>query len=485
MIELIPAIDIIDGKCVRLTKGDYDQKTVYGEPLDMALEFERIGFKRLHVVDLDGAKSKHIVNDAVLKTITTGTTLTVDFGGGIKTDEDLEKTFAAGAKMVTVGSIAVTKPELFMGWLEKYGAERIILGADVRHGKISINGWKEDSDEDLLPFLEIHRRWCEERALYRNLEGRHPRGACYRPLQTRDGRLPGVASYRQWWSVESSRYRGPRRSRYTGCCLRQSHLRRKNQFERTMGLAKRIIPCLDVKDGETVKGTNFVNLRSAGDPVALGKAYSEQGADELCFLDITASFEGRKTFTEMVTRVAETLNIPFTVGGGINELKDVERLLYAGADKVSVNSAAIRRPELIDEITNRFGSQVCVCAIDARLDEDGWHCYLKGGRERTERGLFEWAHEAQERGAGEILFTSMNHDGTKNGYANEALRELADNLSIPVIASGGAGCKEHFRDTFLEGHSDAALAASVFHFGEIPIPELKQYLRQEGINVRI
>ena len=173
-----------------------------------------------------------------------------------------------------------------------------------------------------------------------------------------------------------------------------------------MSLAKRIIPCLDVKDGETVKGTNFVNLRSAGDPVELGKAYSEQGADELCFLDITASFEGRKTFTEMVTRVAAEINIPFTVGGGINELADVERLLYAGADKVSVNSAAIRRPELIDEITNRFGSQVCVCAIDARLDDDGWHCYLKGGRERTERGLFEWAHEAQERGAGEILFTS-------------------------------------------------------------------------------
>ena len=252
-----------------------------------------------------------------------------------------------------------------------------------------------------------------------------------------------------------------------------------------MGLAKRIIPCLDVKDGETVKGTNFVNLRSAGDPVELGKTYSEQGADELCFLDITASFEGRKTFTEMVTRVAQEINIPFTVGGGVKELADVERLLYAGADKVSVNSAAIRRPELINEITSRFGSQVCVVAIDARLDEDGWHCYLKGGRERTECGLFEWAHEAQERGAGEILFTSMNHDGVKEGYANEALRELADHLSIPIIASGGAGCKEHFRDTFIEGHSDAALAASVFHFGEIPIPELKQYLKSEGINVRI
>ena len=252
-----------------------------------------------------------------------------------------------------------------------------------------------------------------------------------------------------------------------------------------MGLAKRIIPCLDVKDGETVKGVNFVGLRSAGDPVELGKAYSEQGADELVFLDITASFEGRKTFTEMVTRVAREINIPFTVGGGINELSDVERMLMAGADKVSMNSAAIRHPELIEETAKRFGSQVCVCAIDARLDDDGWHCYLKGGRERTERGLFEWAREAQERGAGEILFTSMNHDGVKQGYANEALARLADELSIPIIASGGAGAKEHFRDAFTLGHADAALAASVFHFGEIPIQELKQYLHNEGINVRL
>ena len=252
-----------------------------------------------------------------------------------------------------------------------------------------------------------------------------------------------------------------------------------------MGLAKRIIPCLDVKDGETVKGVNFVSLRSAGDPVELGKADSDAGADELVFLDITASFEGRKTFTEIVGRVAKEINIPFTVGGGVNELADVERLLYAGADKVSMNSAAIRHPQLIEETARRFGSQVCVVAIDARLDDDGWHCYLKGGRERTERGLFEWAHEAQEHGAGEILFTSMNHDGVKEGYANEALRRLADDLNIPVIASGGAGKKEHFRDAFTLGHADAALAASVFHFGEINIPELKTYLNNEGINVRI
>ena len=251
------------------------------------------------------------------------------------------------------------------------------------------------------------------------------------------------------------------------------------------GLAKRIIPCLDVKNGETVKGTNFINLRSAGDPVELGKAYSKAGADELVFLDITASYEGRKTFTDMVTRVAKEINIPFTVGGGINELKDVARLLNAGADKVSINSSALRNPALINDISNHYGSQVCVCAIDARLDEDGWHCYVKGGRERTDRGLFEWAKEVADRGAGEILFTSMNHDGVKQGFANEALARLSEEVSIPVIASGGAGSKEHFKDAFTIGKADAALAASVFHFGEIKISDLKDYLCKEGINVRI
>lgn len=250
-------------------------------------------------------------------------------------------------------------------------------------------------------------------------------------------------------------------------------------------LAKRIIPCLDIKDGQTVKGVNFVNLRAAGDPVELGKSYSDQGADELVYLDITASFEGRKTFTELVRRIAREINIPFTVGGGIYELSDVERMLNAGADKISINSAAIKRPELIDEIARHFGSQVCVIAIDAKETEEGWYCYLKGGREKTDRNLFEWAKEANERGAGEILFTSMNHDGVKTGYANEALAKLADNLTIPVIASGGAGNMEHFKDTFIKGKSDAALAASVFHFGEIKIPDLKTYLRENGIDVRI
>ena len=252
-----------------------------------------------------------------------------------------------------------------------------------------------------------------------------------------------------------------------------------------MALAKRIIPCLDIKNGTTVKGTNFVNLREAGDPVELGKLYSEQGADELVYLDITASHEGRKTFTELVERIAREINIPFTVGGGINELSDVKRMLNAGADKVSINSAALRRPGLIDEIAANFVSQVCVVAIDAKNEGGAWQCYLNGGRIPTDRDLFDWAHEANERGAGEILFTSMNHDGVKQGFANDALRRLSDTLSIPVIASGGAGAKEHFLDVFREGHADAALAASVFHFGEIPIPTLKQYLSNNGIEIRL
>ncbi len=250
-------------------------------------------------------------------------------------------------------------------------------------------------------------------------------------------------------------------------------------------LTKRIIPCLDIKNGRTVKGVNFVNLIDAGDPVVLAKQYADLGADELVFLDISATLEGRKTMRDMVLKVAEQVNIPFTVGGGISTIADVDVLLKCGADKVSINSSAIKRPDLVNELADKFGSQCVVVAIDAKQIDGEWFVHLAGGTIPTELNLFKWAKEVEIRGAGEILFTSMNNDGTKAGFANDALAKLSEELNIPIIASGGAGTVQHFVDTFKKGKADAALAASVFHFGEIPILELKQELKKNNIPIRI
>ena len=250
-------------------------------------------------------------------------------------------------------------------------------------------------------------------------------------------------------------------------------------------LTKRIIPCLDVKDGRTVKGVNFVDLRDAGDPLALAERYTEEGADELVFLDISATEQKRKTLAALVLKVAAALDIPFTVGGGISSVADAKTLLRNGADKVSINSAAVRRPALINELAEAFGRQCVVVAIDAKKIKDQWRVHLVGGKVPTDIDLFEWAQEAEARGAGELLFTSMDHDGTKNGFANTALSKLSELVNIPIIASGGAGNISHFADSFTLGKADAALAASVFHFGEIAIPKLKSKLKEKNIAIRI
>jgi cyclase len=249
-------------------------------------------------------------------------------------------------------------------------------------------------------------------------------------------------------------------------------------------LKKRIIPCLDIKDGRTVKGINFEGLRDAGDPVDLAKFYSENGADELVFLDITATQEGRKTTVDMVRKVAQQVNIPFTVGGGISSVEDAYQLLNSGADKISVNSSAVRNPQLISELAARFGNQCVVLAIDAKFTEGKWIVYLSGGKIATDLELFDWAKRGVELGAGEILFTSMDNDGTKAGFAIEALDQLSKTVNVPIIASGGCGSMEHFKEVFEKSNVDAALAASVFHFGEIAIPELKSYLKENSIDVR-
>lgn len=250
-------------------------------------------------------------------------------------------------------------------------------------------------------------------------------------------------------------------------------------------LTKRIIPCLDIKNGRTVKGVNFVDLKDAGDPVELAKKYAETGADELVFLDISATEERRATLIDLVRKIAAAINIPFTVGGGISSVADVDVLLRNGADKISINSSAVKNPDLIDEIAAKYGSQCVVVAIDAKQIDGDWMVHLVGGKVPTDLNLFDWAKEVEQRGAGEILFTSMNNDGTKNGFANEALAKLSEIVNIPIIASGGAGTMEHFAETFINGKADAALAASVFHYQEIEIQELKQFLKNQNISIRL
>lgn len=250
-------------------------------------------------------------------------------------------------------------------------------------------------------------------------------------------------------------------------------------------LTKRIIPCLDVKNGQTVKGVNFLNIKEVGDAVELGAQYAEEGADELVFLDITATNEKRKTLSELVNRIARRINIPFTVGGGISTEEDVSVLLDNGADKISVNTAAVKRPQLVSDLAGRFGSQCVVLAVDTKFENGDWYVYLNGGRVRTSIRTMDWVREGVNCGAGEILLTSMNHDGTKDGFAIDITRAVSESVNVPVIASGGAGKMAHFTTVFNEGKADVALAASIFHYGEISIPQLKKYLKEQGIEVRI
>jgi phosphoribosylformimino-5-aminoimidazole carboxamide ribotide isomerase len=498
MMEIIPAIDLINGKCVRLSGGKFDTMKIYSDqPVDMARQFRALGVRYLHIVDLDGARTGTPVHLGMLKDIAAIDGMKVDFGGGIRTKKDFKAVLDAGADRVSIGSLAVTQPDELQEWINDYGADKILLGVDVKDEKVTYHGWQSESSLGWQEFIGfwlgkgITKFFCTDVArdgamqgpaveLYTRMLNQFPginliaSGGVSSPedlVQLEEAGLKGVI-------VGKAIYEGKLSLSYPVSVQSGSHI------GISQGLAKRIIPCLDIRDGRTVKGVNFIDIRDAGDPVELAIRYAEEGADELVFLDITATIEGRKTFPKLVKRIAKVLNIPFTVGGGISTFDDAVVLLEAGADKISLNSSAVKNPDIIDRLALSFGNQFVVLAIDAR-EVDGWEVFIHGGRIPTGKDLFEWAKEGQDRGCGEILFTSMNHDGTKNGFANEALAKLSNNLTIPIIASGGAGKPEHFRDAFQLGKADAALAASVFHFGEIPIPDLKRYLHNEGITVRI
>lgn len=505
MIEIIPAIDIIDGHCVRLSQGDYSSKRVYaGTPAEMASAYRQAGVGRIHLVDLDGAKAGQPRNLASLRAIASPGKLQTEWGGGIKTRADLEAVFAAGADYAIIGSLAVKQPALMEEWLKEFGGEKIILGADLRDGKVSVAGWLEDSDlsidsliERFLPF-GLKEVICTDISKDGMLQG--PSFELYSHLRRRYPQLTftvsgGISSMADIEKLDrmglprvivgKAIYEGRISLEEIAAMIRSGRFNPRATDPAPFPYpAKRIIPCLDVKDGRTVKGINFEGLADVGDPVELGARYAAEGADELVYLDISASREGRATFTRLVERIAERINIPFTVGGGISSVEDAGRMLEAGADKITVNSAAVADPELISKLSDRYGRQFVVVAIDAKRVDGQWRVTTHGGSRMTDKELFSWAKEVESRGAGEIMFTSMDHDGTKKGYPVEVFARLSRELSIPVIASGGAGSASDIAAVLSAGGADAALAASIFHYGETSIGALKKELAEKGIPVR-
>lgn len=505
-MQVIPALDLMNGCCVRLTAGDFATATTYSaDPVAVARQFAAAGLTHLHMVDLDGARQRRPQHLHLLREIVAATALRVDYSGGLSTREAVEAAFDAGAAQVVIGSLAVREPATVRGWLDDFGPERLIIGADFRDDLIMIHGWQQAS---VLRLDEFVAQWLAAGATTFLCTDVRRDGALLGPATERYTALVqafpqakilasgGVGSSADLTALRTTGVAGTivGKAFYEGRISLESLSARPSAPAAIAaassgispsGLARRIIPCLDVRAGRTVKGIQFGQLRDAGDPVEQARRYAAEGADELVFLDITATHERRSTLLELVRAVAAELDIPFTVGGGVAAVADAAVLLRAGADKVAVNSAALARPALLTELAEAFGAQCVVLAIDARQEADGtWQVYTRAGTVPTGREPVAWAQEGVALGAGEILLTSMTHDGGRQGFANELTRAVSAAVPVPVIASGGAGEAADFRDVLTLGRADAALAASVFHFGHLRLPDLKAYLLAEGIPVR-
>ena len=505
---LFSAVDIRGGRCVRLRQGDYGAETVYNDdPVAQAVEMAEAGAGWIHVVDLDGARSGQPDNATAVAAIASAVDVPVQAGGGVRTADTAEAWYASGVERVVLGTAALRDPDLVRDLARSH---RVAVGLDARAGEVATDGWRQSSGRSVL---EVARSFASDGV-----------DAFVVTNISRDGTLEGpdidgLASVLDAVSVDVvasggvgqlgdlralAGLEGRDGHRFERCdrghcalrgalhggrgrrCAGIPHFRSCSREAAEMRVA-RVIPCLDVDAGRVVKGVNFVDIRDAGDPVELAARYDAQGADELVFLDITASSDRRDTTVAMARAVADEVFIPFTIGGGIRTLDDARRLLRAGADKVSVNTAAVRRPELVREISREFGAQCCVVAIDARSSTEapsGYEVFTHGGRTRTGIDCLEWVAEAERLGAGEILLTSMDRDGTKQGFELNLTSKVAAAVSVPVIASGGVGNLDHLVDGVTRGKADAVLAASIFHYGEHTIAEAKTRMAQAGIPVR-
>lgn len=499
---ILPAIDIMNGKCVRLSKGEFASQKIYSEdPIAIARQFEKEGATMLHIVDLDGARCGKPQNDELILRIANAINIPIQVGGGIRSMEAAKKYLEGGAWRIIVGTAAINEESFLTEIFEQFGREKVIVSIDMKNGQIASHGWQEATDEDLDTFLKKLSLFGVRDVIVTDV--------------TRDGTLTapnyglmekiqqasfgviaagGVSDEKALQKLSGMGIRGAilGKALYEGrLSLQQAIAATARLLRRTAPrndishLTKRIIPCLDIKNGRVVKGTRFESLRDAGDPVMLGKKYSEEGADELIFLDITASKENRGTMVDLVKQVAREVFIPFTVGGGISCVEEIRVLLQAGADKISLNTAAILNPNLISAASEKFGAQCIVVAIDVKKIDDEYRVFIKGGSEPTPWNALEWAKEAEKLGAGEILLTSMDSDGTQQGFDIPLLKKISSAVKIPVIASGGAGSLKDFKEACVQGQADAVLAASLFHYGSLSIQEVKEYLNTFSIPVRL
>ncbi|MBU0767244.1 imidazole glycerol phosphate synthase subunit HisF [Patescibacteria group bacterium] len=493
-MQVIPAIDVLDGRIVRLKQGDFARTTDYGDDsVSLATKYASQGAAMLHVVNLTGTKDGALQQDFVelVRRITYQTNLALQVGGGIRSIADIYALFEAGVNRVVLGTIIFSDPELVRRALLLFGPSRIIAALDSRDGEVCIKGWQECSGTKLddaiariqeLGFSEVLitdiKRDGMERGANTNLYAQIRRK--YPSLS-----ITGSGGVRDIGDIRSLRDAGCS-AVVVGKALLNGQVQLPQLIRASQSdLAIRIIPCLDVAGGRTVKGTKFQNLRDAGDPVELARRYCEEGADELVFLDISATREERDTMFDLAAKVAEAVNIPFTIGGGVRSVEDALKLLDAGADKVAVNSAAVLRPALLSEMAEQFGRANTVCAIDARRKGKKWVVLVKGGTEETRMDVIKWAQEAQKLGAGEILLTSFDRDGTKEGFDTELLSSVKECVTVPVIASGGAGSLQSFVEAVEKGKADAVLAASVFHYKTLQIRDVKKAFKSASYPVRL
>lgn len=490
-MQLIPSLDLLNGRVVRLLHGDFATATIYGEPeavLD-ALDVPRGA--RLHVVDLEASRSGRPIETDVVRRLAQRD-LIVQVGGGIRSLDDARRWLDCGAERIVVGTVAATSPRLLAELVATFGAERVVPAVDVRNGVIRIDGWERASDTPMRDvFAHIEALGLAEvlvTDIAKDGALRGPSFSLYRELQ-RMTRVKLIAS--GGVSTASDVVSLARLGNVSGCVIGKALLERRLDLAEVRArvatpnaIPERVIPCLDVRDGRVVKGVSFANIRDAGDPVECAMRYEAEGADELVVLDISATDRAASTALETVRRVADALFIPLTVGGGVRTLEDFRAMLRAGADRVAINTAALRRPELIAECAGEFGAQAVVLSCDAKRDGDRWLATVRGGKELTDVDAVEWCRRAEELGAGEILLTSVDRDGTNRGFDLELLRAVTGVLKIGVIASGGAGKLEDFRDAIEAGGARAVLAASLFHDRVLTVGDVKRHLENEGIPVR-